>query len=167
MKNYLLICSGALLILACNQKSENIENENSGSMIEAEGQNSEEIKAENERILREEAEKKKYEAENVTTLKFDKLVHNFGKVKADTDNFTTFKVTNTGTKPLIITNVEASCGCTTPKKPENPILPGQSDVIDVKFHPNAGQGEVKKTVTVTANTDPKLSELQITASVQD
>jgi len=101
-----------------------------------------------------------------TTLKFDKLVHDFGKVKADTDVITQFRVTNTGNKPLIIENVAASCGCTMPKKPEAPIAPGASDVIEVKFHSKPGQlNEITKSITVTANTKEKAHMVEIKAFV--
>ena len=102
-----------------------------------------------------------------TSLKFDKLTHDFGKVKEETDNKTVFRVTNTGKFPLIIDDVKASCGCTTPSKPTKPIAPGKSDKIEVVFHPNEGQlNKQSKTVWVTANTEPKETVLKITAFVE-
>lgn len=123
-----------------------------------------------ERIKKIEEEEKariKEEKLNVTSLKFDKLTHDFGEVESESNNTTTFKVTNTGNKPLIIDEVKASCGCTTPNKPEGPILPGESDVITVNFHPNAGQKDkITKTITVVANTEPRLSVVSISAFVK-
>ena len=102
-----------------------------------------------------------------TSLKFDKLTHDFGKVKEETDNKTVFRVTNTGESPLIIDDVKASCGCTTPSKPTKPIAPGKSDKIEVVFHPNEGQlNKQSKTVRVTANTEPKETVLKISAFVE-
>ncbi len=102
-----------------------------------------------------------------TTLKFNKLSHDFGTVKEETDNKTVFTVTNTGKFPLIIDDVKASCGCTTPSKPTQPIAPGKSDKIEVVFHPNEGQLENQsKTVRVTANTEPKVTKLEISAFVE-
>jgi hypothetical protein len=104
---------------------------------------------------------------NMTTMSFDKMSHDYGKVPADTDNLTTFRVTNTGKKPLVIEKVSASCGCTTPSKPEKPILPGKSDEITVVFHPKETQlGQQNKTVTVIANTNPKMEVLSISAMVE-
>ena len=101
-----------------------------------------------------------------TTIKFDRLKHDFGNVKPDSDNTTEFIVYNTGDKPLILTDVSASCGCTTPQKPEGPIAPGKSDVIKVTFHPKPGQvDEIKKSITVTANTAEKIHLLEIRAFV--
>ncbi len=103
-----------------------------------------------------------------TSMEFDKLVHDFGTVKADTDNFVEVIVTNTGNRPLIISEVSASCGCTMPKEPEAPIPPGQTDIIEVKFHSKPGQlGEVSKTVSVTANTEEVISKFQIKAFVKE
>tara|TARA_B110000305_G_scaffold184459_1_gene205014 strand:- start:167 stop:676 length:510 start_codon:yes stop_codon:yes gene_type:complete len=102
-----------------------------------------------------------------TTLKFDKLTHDYGDVLPDSDNNTVFLVTNTGDKPLILEDVSASCGCTMPRKPEKPILPGESDVIEVTFHPKPGQvNEIKKSITVTANTMKKVHMLEIRAFVK-
>lgn len=102
-----------------------------------------------------------------TSLKFDKLSHDFGNIKEETDNKTIFRVTNTGKFPLIIDDVKASCGCTTPSKPTKPIAPGKSDKIEVVFHPNQGQlKNQSKTVRVMANTVPKETILKISAFVE-
>lgn len=106
--------------------------------------------------------------ESLTTLSFDKPVHDFGEVMAETDNFVEVTVTNTGKRPLIISDVAASCGCTMPKKPEAPIAPGKTDIIEVKFHSKPGQlGEVSKTVTVTANTKEVTQTFEIRAFVKE
>jgi hypothetical protein len=102
-----------------------------------------------------------------TTLKFNKISHDFGKVKEDSDNKTVFRVTNTGKFPLIIDDVKASCGCTTPSKPTKPIAPGKTDKIEVVFHPKEGQlNKQSKTVRVMANTEPKETVLKISAFVE-
>lgn len=125
---------------------------------------------ENEKALKEtliETEKAEQEMmKSLTTMTFDKVDHDFGSIKEDTDNKVLFKVNNTGKYPLIISRVSASCGCTSPKKPTAPIAPGKSDVIEVVFHPtNSTQKEQTKTITVEANTDPQITILSIHASV--
>ena len=103
----------------------------------------------------------------LTSMEFNKMSHDFGKIKADTDNKTTFIVTNTGNNPLVIDEVKPSCGCTTSQKPEKPILPGESDEIKVVFHPKESQlKDQKKTVRVTANTTPELIVLNLKAFVE-
>lgn len=115
------------------------------------------------------AEEKRLAAEaeaNMTTMTFNALDHEFGTVKEDTKHTYDFIVKNTGKKPLYIQDVKASCGCTTPKKPEKAIAPGKSDIISVEFHPKVGQlGRQDKTVTVMANTEPAMVVLKIGADV--
>ncbi len=137
------------------------------STISAGSESEEELKAKLAEIEKKEAERLRKIKENQTTLSFDKLTHDFGDVPAETDVSTEFTVTNTGDKPLIIEDVKASCGCTMPKKPEKPILPGESDVIAVTFHSKPGQvNEIKKTITVTANTEEKIHQLEIRCFVK-
>jgi len=120
-----------------------------------------------ESIRLEEEEKERLAKETQTTVQFDRIVHDFGQVQPEVENKTTFRLKNTGDHPLIVENVEASCGCTTPKKPEKPILPGQSDEIQVSFKSNPGQtGEQNKTVTVTTNTAERTHRLEIRAFVK-
>lgn len=100
-----------------------------------------------------------------TTLSFNKMEHDFGNVQVGQEYTYKFVVKNTGKKPLIIEDAKASCGCTVPDKPENPIAPGKSDEIVVKFSPKPGQGVTSKTVTIMANTEPKITTLTIRANV--
>ncbi len=102
-----------------------------------------------------------------TTMKFEKLVHNFGTVMYPSENLYTFKFKNTGKNPLTIFSANASCGCTVPNKPEKPILPGETGELDVIFKPKEGQvgQDVTKTITVSANTAPSEIQLQISAKV--
>ncbi len=76
-----------------------------------------------------------------------------------------FKFTNTGEAPLIISNASASCGCTVPVWPKDPIPVGGTGEIQVKFNSSNKPGVQNKTVSITANTNPKLSRLNIKAVV--
>lgn len=74
----------------------------------------------------------------------------YGKVTKDSDNgIRSFEFKNTGNAPLIITNVQSTCGCTVPSKPTEPILPGKTGKIDVKY--NMNPGPIRKTITVESN----------------
>ncbi len=74
----------------------------------------------------------------------------YGEVSKETDNgVRTFVFTNTGDEPLIIKNVKSTCGCTVPTKPTEPIMPGKSDKIQVKY--NMNPGPIRKTITVETN----------------
>ena len=164
-KHLFIIGTITFSLISCKDKPEMKSGEIVSTIAEG-SQTDEELKKEQEQIAIDEAIRIEDEKRNVTTLSFDKLEHDFGKVKEDTDNFTEFLVFNTGDKPLIIENVKASCGCTMPQKPESPIAPGKSDKIKVKFHPNPDQlNEIRKTITITANTDPVISTVSIKAFV--
>jgi hypothetical protein len=74
----------------------------------------------------------------------------YGTVTKETDSgIRTFIFKNTGDAPLIITNVQSTCGCTVPTIPTGPILPGMTDKIDVKY--NMNPGPIRKTITVESN----------------
>ena len=66
------------------------------------------------------------------------------------DGNRTFKFKNTGKTPLIITAVKGSCGCTVPTKPKEPIMPGKTGEIKVKYATDR-LGRFSKTVTITSN----------------
>ena len=74
----------------------------------------------------------------------------YGNVYKDVDNgVRIFVFTNTGDAPLIITNVQSTCGCTVPSKPTEPILPGKTGEISVKY--NMNPGPIRKTISVESN----------------
>ncbi len=155
-----------VLFFSCSENNSNKSQGTISSKIEADPLSESELKKELEEIDKEEQKRLKELEATFTTMSFDKIKHDFGKVLEDSENRTTFIVKNTGKKPLVIESVSASCGCTTPTKPEKPIAPGKSDKIEVVFHPKVGQlNEQTKTVTVTANTEPSMSVLTVTAFV--
>jgi hypothetical protein len=102
----------------------------------------------------------------LTAIKFKEEVHHFGTVEEESENMYSFTFTNTGKEPLIIQDAKGSCGCTVPNYPKQPIMPGKTGTIDVKFTPYKGQvGPAEKTVTVTANTEPSSTIVKIQANV--
>ena len=76
-----------------------------------------------------------------------------------------FSFVNEGDAPLIISSATASCGCTVPVWPKAPIAPGEQAEIKVQFNSRSKPGVQNKTVTVTANTYPKVTRLKIKANV--
>ena len=73
----------------------------------------------------------------------------YGRVTKNEDGSRDFTFTNTGNAPLIITNVLSTCGCTVPTKPNEPIMPGKTGKITVKY--NMAPGPIRKTITVESN----------------
>ncbi|MCB0395162.1 MAG: DUF1573 domain-containing protein [Flavobacteriales bacterium] len=102
-----------------------------------------------------------------TGIKFEEESFDFGNVPQHSTNKHTFKFTNTGEHPLIISNATGSCGCTVPDYPKEPIAPGKTGVINVEYKPGTQKGNQTKTVTVTANTEPAQTRVNITAFVEE
>jgi hypothetical protein len=91
--------------------------------------------------------------------------HDFGKVPQGTPVTHEFKFTNTGKAPLVITNVQASCGCTTPSWTREPIQPGGSGHVKATYNAS-NAGAFDKTVTVTANIEGGIVVLHIKGEVE-
>jgi len=83
-------------------------------------------------------------------MEFEKEVHDYGKIEQNANGECEFVFTNTGTEPLVITKAKGSCGCTVPVWPKEPIAPGASSSIKVKYATNR-IGLINKTVTITSN----------------
>lgn len=80
--------------------------------------------------------------------KFDQVVHDYGTIKKGADPYCEFKLTNTSKQPLVIKEAKGSCGCTVPEYPKEPIMPGKSVTIKVRYDTNR-VGPFEKQVTVT------------------
>lgn len=87
---------------------------------------------------------------NAPEISFEVTTHDFGTIQKGDDCTYEFKFKNTGKEPLILANCQASCGCTTPACPKEPIGPGSSGSIKVKYDSNR-VGVFNKTVTITSN----------------
>lgn len=93
----------------------------------------------------------------VAVMTFEKQVHDFGNVTQGEVVEYSFKFTNTGNKDLLIQKAEASCGCTVPEWPKEPIKPGESSYMKVKFDSNGRpEGYTEKELFIQANTNPPL-----------
>lgn len=102
---------------------------------------------------------------DVTTVQWLDSSQNFGKVTDGEKVVITFHFKNTGTKPLVISNVQASCGCTVPSKPEEPIAPGAEGKITAEFNSEGRVGKASKNITVTANTKESVTVLMFEGEV--
>jgi hypothetical protein len=92
-------------------------------------------------------------AQEVTSgakIEFKKDTHDYGDIKYGADGACTFEFKNTGNAPLIISNAQGSCGCTVPEWPKEPINPGQTGKITVKYDTKR-PGAINKSVTITSN----------------
>lgn len=99
-------------------------------------------------------------------ITFEKTEHDFGKInEADGRVSTVFEFRNEGMSPLVLSNVRASCGCTTPTWTKEPIEPGQTGSITVTYNPNGRPGKFQKTVTITSNATEPTKKVYIRGEV--
>jgi len=101
-----------------------------------------------------------------TSAEFAEMSYDFGTIQQDSKNTKIFKFTNTGSEPLIIEDAKGSCGCTVPNYPKEPIKPGETGEIEIIYSPGKQQGAQAKTITITANTNPITTTLNISANVE-
>ena len=87
---------------------------------------------------------------NAQEFKFEKETINYGKVEKSSNGERVFVFTNVGDKPLIIKNIQSTCGCTVPEKPEKPIMPGEKGEIKVSYNTKI-VGGFSKTITIFSN----------------
>lgn len=107
-----------------------------------------------------------YAQEKVAKIEFKTDVIDYGTIEKGADGVRVFEFTNTGDAPLIISSVKSTCGCTVPKKPEAPILPGETGEIEVKYDTNR-VNPIRKTITVVSNADTPTVALKIKGLVVD
>jgi len=98
-------------------------------------------------------------------IEFTSETVDYGTIEKGSNGVRAFEFTNTGNAPLIISKVSSSCGCTIPKKPEAPILPGKKGEIQVKYDTNR-VGPIRKAITVISNADTPTKVLKIKGEVK-
>lgn len=172
MRKTLLVIGSLLVLFACKESGTDVDIEvkegEKRSRLAADTENVEELKkaAEERRKKREKEEQERLASQ--TTMEISPLVHDFGEIEKETPVSTIFTVKNTGDKPLTINDAKASCGCTVPRKPEEPILPGETGELEVTFtsKPSQAGKPVTKTVTVTANIPGSTKKVTIKGNVK-
>ena len=104
--------------------------------------------------------------DKVAKIEFKLSTIDYGTIEKGSDGVRVFEFTNTGNAPLIISKVSSSCGCTIPKKPTEPILPGETGEIEVKYDTNK-VNPIRKTITVISNAQTPTVALKIKGLVVD
>jgi hypothetical protein len=104
--------------------------------------------------------------EKVAKIEFKTDVIDYGTIEKGSDGVRIFEFTNTGNAPLIISSVKSTCGCTVPKKPKGPIMPGKIGKIEVKYDTKR-VNPIRKTITVISNADTPTVALKIKGLVVD
>jgi hypothetical protein len=109
----------------------------------------------------------KVDTSKLPKFTFVQDVFDFGQIKQGEKVSYSFKFKNTGSTPLIISSASASCGCTVPSYPEEPIQPGEESKIDVVFDSNGKMGMQTKTITLVSNTIPNTKVLYLRGEIVD
>ncbi|MFO8235358.1 MAG: DUF1573 domain-containing protein [Bacteroidales bacterium] len=100
-------------------------------------------------------------------IDFEKLTHNLGKIEeAEGEVSYKFKFSNTGSEPLIINDVEVTCGCTTPSWTEEPVMPGEKGYVEVTFDPENRPGNFNKSIVIHTNAKKRNTLLRIRGEVK-
>jgi hypothetical protein len=164
-----LIALSSLFFVACSDSSE-AEGNSDEAAVETEDQNASELTTRQEDATMKQAQKDEQSLTDdntpSTTITFDESSFDFGSIKKGEKVNHSYTFTNTGSEPLIITNAKASCGCTVPDWPKEPIAPGEGGEIPVVFDGRSA-GNQNKTITITANTNPPKTRLTIRGKVED
>lgn len=104
--------------------------------------------------------------DKVAKIEFKTNTIDYGTIEKGSDGVRVFEFTNTGNAPLVISDVKSSCGCTIPKKPKGPILPGKTGEIEVKYDTKRVM-PIRKTITVISNAETPTVALKIKGLVVD
>lgn len=105
-------------------------------------------------------------AQDKGKFEFTESTHDFGEVKEEGGPITyDFEFTNSGAAPLIISNVKASCGCTTPAWSKEPVMPGEKGFIKAQYNPMNRPGAFNKSLTITSNGEATREILYIQGKV--
>jgi len=104
--------------------------------------------------------------DKVAKIKFKTDTVDYGTIEKGADGLRIFEFSNTGDAPLIVSKVTSSCGCTVPKWSQEPILPGKTGEIQVKYDTNR-VNPIRKTITVISNADTPTVALKIKGEVID
>ncbi len=98
-------------------------------------------------------------------FEFSQMEHNFGTIAEGEVVEHLFNFTNNGQAPLVISNITASCGCTSPDWTKTPVKPGETGFVKVVFNSTAKSGAQAPTVTIQANTNPTVTRLSLKGTV--
>ena len=97
-------------------------------------------------------------------IKFKTETIDYGQIEKGSDGVRVFEFTNIGNADLIIQDVKSSCGCTVPEKPKDPVAPGKTGVIKVKYDTQR-VGKIRKTITVYSNATEAIKAIKIKGEV--
>lgn len=105
-------------------------------------------------------------SEKMPVIRFEKNMHDFGTLTSGESISYSFKFTNAGNADLLISNCEATCGCTVADYPRDIVKPGEGGYVTVTFNSSGKAGQQLQEVTVVSNAQPSRTRLRIQAKVR-
>ena len=153
MKNFILVCVALpILLMSCQPEQKS-------------------VKELTEETAETDATRMPYDEDgnldtiNIAKFEWDFISYEFGDVDEGELVKFSYKFKNVGKVPLIVSGATGSCGCTVPSTPEEPIAPGETGEIKVQFNSDGRPGKASKQVTITANTYPRVTKLDLSGNV--
>ncbi|MBF44989.1 MAG: hypothetical protein CMD38_01620 [Flavobacteriales bacterium] len=158
---YKVLLISFIFLFACNDLAKKVDND-SANMVK-----SDQIKPSlsSNLVMNDKTSESNKNKFGMPEFSFEKELHDFGSLVDGEKVSFSFKFTNSGDAPLIISSAKGSCGCTVPNWPKDPIAPGESGSIDVTFNSSGRSGKQNKAITLTANTNPSRKVINITSEV--
>ncbi|TFV96054.1 DUF1573 domain-containing protein [Algoriphagus kandeliae] len=145
---------------ACNQSSEQEQKiqalEEKIAQLEAKGSSITPVNAQTTQAA---------DPSTLGAFQFEEMEYNFGTINEGEVVERVFNFTNNGEAPLVISNITASCGCTSPDWTKTPVNPGETGFVKVVFNSTAKSGAQAPTVTIQANTNPTVTRLRLRGNV--
>ncbi len=160
----LLFVAAALFAVSCNNDADDVRDEAAQEVAGQDASNTFTTQAPDEKPAGQQAEQ--VPAGPTTTIEFEETTFDFGTIKQGDKVTHIFKFRNAGNEPLIISNAKATCGCTVPNWPKEPIPPGETGEIEVVFNSKGKSNKQNKKVTITANTNPPQSFVYLKGFVE-
>lgn len=143
MKKIVFSALALSVLIACNNSTQKIANQQDSTSVQTEG--------------------------NLVgngKIAFESDAYDFGTAKEGDVIEHSFKFTNEGTEPVILAQVSASCGCTTPEYTSEPVLPGKTGKVNVSFNTAGQVGVQQKIVTITSNAQNNVVTVQLKGTVE-
>ena len=153
------------LLIACSNENGGDDGVNTTTTTESEAAPKQEAPAADQMDPAREEAAAPDETGPTTSITFAENAWDFGTIDEGDAVTHIFTFTNTGDNPLIIDRCKGSCGCTVPQCPKEPIAPGETGEIEVKFNSKGKKNKQTKTVTINANTVPEQTRITISADV--
>ena len=99
-------------------------------------------------------------------MTFESMIVDYGEIEQNSDPLRVVTFTNTGSEPLVISNARGSCGCTVPTWPKQPVMPGETGTIEIRYDTKR-LGGINKTVTITTNDGGDAHILKVIGQIRE